>query len=163
MPIIRVAAVVLECEDAKMVRQDTVVDRVGKSWHEVVTDVSLNHTPPFGGIQNDADGSVDGVEKLRAKRRNTPFVKLNRLNEFRFGIGMMNQAYSMACRAACMTSSWVRPATTPDDSSWSRRMATLTASRSSVSAKPASMLSQSICASETRSESGSAIAFIVSC
>ena len=68
-------------------------------------DISLNDTPPLGSLQNDSNRTVCGVEELSAECRNPPLVKLCRLDEFRFGIGVVNQAHPMARRAACMTSS----------------------------------------------------------
>ena len=68
-------------------------------------DICLNNTPPLGSLQNDCNRTVCGVEKLSAERRNPTFVKLCRLDEFRFGIGVMNQAHPRARRDACMTSS----------------------------------------------------------
>ncbi len=72
---------------------------------------------------------------------------------------MVDQSHLSARRAACMTSSCVRPVARPDESSLSRRIASARPADSSVSARPASMLSpQSAWASETRSGSGRAIA-----
>ena len=104
-PVIRVTAVVLEREDAKVVGQNAVVDGVWKARHEVMPYICFNNAPSLGSILNDPDGSVSGVEKLRAKCGNSPLVELSRLDEFRFGIGVVNQAHPMARRAACMTSS----------------------------------------------------------
>jgi hypothetical protein len=65
--------------------------------------------------------------------------------------------------AACMTSECVRPAAAPEESSSSRRTASDVAECSSVSGNPASMLSHRVCARETRSRRGRAIASAVSC
>lgn len=104
-PVIRVTAVVFEREDTKMVGKNPVVDRVRKAGHEVMPDIGLNDTPPFGNLLNNSNCAVCGVEKLSAECRNTSLVELCRLDEFRFGIGVVNQAHPIARRAACMTSS----------------------------------------------------------
>ena len=162
-PIIRVAAVVLERQEAKLIRQEAIVNRVGEPRHQVTPNVRFHNAPPFGRVLDDADGSINGIKKLGAERGNPPFVELGRRNQFRLGVRVISQAHPTARRAACMTSSCVRPTTAPEESSWSRRIASRIASPSSVSAKPASILCQSAWAKATRSESGRAIASVVSC
>ena len=99
------SAVVLEGEDSEVVGKNPVVDGVWKARHKVVPDICLNDTPPLGSILNDLNRKVCGVEKLSAERRNLTLVELCRFDEFRFDIGVMNQAHSMARRAVCITSS----------------------------------------------------------
>lgn len=69
-----------------------------------------------GSLSDDVDCVVGSVEKLRAERGNSPLVELSRLDEFRFGIRVVNRSHPMARRAACMTSSCVRPTTAPVES-----------------------------------------------
>lgn len=152
-----------EGKNSNLVRQHTVIDGVWKAWHEVMPDIRLDDAPPLRGVLDHADGAVDGIEELRTEGRSPLLLELSCLGEFHFSLRVVNQTHPMARRAACMTSSCVRPATAPDESSSSRRTASRTAWDSSVSARPASMLCQSACASETRSGSGSAIASAVSC
>ena len=51
------------------------------------------------------------IARLAASRNssaeswNSPLVELSRLDEFRFGVGVVNQEHPIARRAACMTSS----------------------------------------------------------
>ena len=89
----------------KMVGKNAVVDGVWKATHEVMPDICLDDARLLGSLLNDSNRTVCGVEKLGAECRNPSLVKLCRLDEFRFGIGMVNQAHPMARRAACMTSS----------------------------------------------------------
>ena len=95
----------LEGKNSKMVGKNAVEDRERKSRHEVVPDIFFNNAPPLGCLQNDADCPIRCVEKLTAECRHAPLVKLSRLGEFRFGVGVVNQAHPIARRAACMTSS----------------------------------------------------------
>ena len=96
---------VLESENAKMVWKSALVDRVGKTRHEGLSDICLNDPPPLRSLLNDANRMVCGIEKLSTESRNPPLVELCRADEFRLGIGMVNQAHPMARRAACRTSS----------------------------------------------------------
>src|SRR5215210_6454787 len=137
-------AVMLEGQDSELVRQGAIENGKRKPRHEVTTHVCLDNTPPFGSLLDDTNSTVHGVEKLRAKTGNSPFVELSRLDQFHLGIRMVNQEHPRARRAACTTSSCVRPTAAPEESSWSRRMASRTASCSSASVRPVSMLSQSV-------------------
>ena len=115
-PVVRMAAVMLKSENAKL-GNDAIVDRVWKARHEVTTNVGLDDPATSRSLVNNADGNVDGVEKLRGKAGNSPLVEPSCLNEFRLSIWVINQAHPMARRAACMTSSCERPVTAPDESS----------------------------------------------
>ena len=104
-PVIRVTTVVLEGKNPKMVGKNAVEDRERKSRHEVVTDIFLDNVPPLECFLNDTDGPVRCVETLTAESRHASLIKLSRFGEFRFGVGVVNQAHPIARRAACMTSS----------------------------------------------------------
>jgi len=104
-PEVRVTAVVLESEDTKMIGKNPVVNGVWKARHEEMPDICLYDTPPLRSLLNGSNRAVCRVEKPGAECRNSSLVELCRLDEFRFGIGMVNQAHPMARRAACMTSS----------------------------------------------------------
>jgi hypothetical protein len=132
----------LESQDAKVIRLDAVVDRKWETRHQVSSHTSFQDAPPLRSIQNSAYGKLGRIEKLCTKLGNPLFVKLSGLDQFRFCIRVINQAHPTARRAARITSSCVRPCTTPDESSSSRRMASATASRSFAAARPASMLCQ---------------------
>ena len=95
----------LEGKNPKMVGKNAVEDRERKSRHEVMPDIFFNNAPPLGCFLNDTDGLVCCVEKLSAKGRHAALVKLSRFGEFRFGVGVVNQAHPIARRAACITSS----------------------------------------------------------
>ncbi len=105
MPVIRVTAVVRKGEDAKIVRENPVINGVGKARDEVVPDICLYDAPTVRSLLNDAHRAVGTFEKLGAKGGNSSVVKLSGLNEFRLGIGMINQSHPIARRAASMTSS----------------------------------------------------------
>ena len=95
----------LEGKNPKMVGKNAVEDRERKARHEIVPDIFFNNAPPLGFFLNDTDGPIRCVEKLTAKGRHAALVKLSRLREFRFGVGVINQAHPIARRAACITSS----------------------------------------------------------
>ena len=162
-PVIRVSAVMFEGKNMNAIGKSAIVNCVWKARHEVAPYICLDDSPTFGSLQDHRDCPVCVAKKLDAQRCNAAFVILRCRDDFSFRVGMVDQSHSSARRAACMTSSCVRPATLPDESSLSRRIASATAARSSASGKPASILSQSAWASETRSESGSAIASAISC
>ena len=153
----------LERQNAKVIRPDAVIHSKRETRHQISPHTSLLDAPPLRSIQDRAYGKLRRIEKLPAKRGNPLLVKPSGLDQLRSGIGVVNQAHPIARRAARITSSWVRPCTSPDESSSSRRMASAMASRSFAAARPASMLCQRAWARDTRSEIGSAIASLVSC
>lgn len=83
-------------------------------------DIFLRTAPALGRLLNHSNRTVYGIQKLSAEVRHPALVKSRRLNEFRFGIGVIDQAHPMARLAACMTSSCVRPTTASAENSWSR-------------------------------------------
>ena len=68
-------------------------------------DIRFDDAPSLGCFLDDSYCQVSGIKKLSAERRNAVLVKLGGLDQFRFRIGMVNQAHPIARRAACMTSS----------------------------------------------------------
>ena len=95
--------------------------------------------------------------------RTTAVMLEGKDSEFRLGLRVVDQPHLIARRAACMTSSWVRPVTPPEESSRSRRTESCKATPSSAASNPASMLCQSAWANKTLSESGRAMASSKSC
>ncbi|MFM8358693.1 MAG: hypothetical protein ACKOET_09050, partial [Verrucomicrobiota bacterium] len=98
-----------------LVRQSPVVDGLWKAGHEAMTNICRNDASPVGHILNGIDGAVGAIKKLYAESWNSALLELGSLDEFRPGIGVVNQAHPMARRAASMTSSCVRPNSVPDE------------------------------------------------
>jgi hypothetical protein len=53
--------VMLEGENANVVRKDTVVDGERETRHEIAPDVCLDNAPPVGSLENDKNSPVGGV------------------------------------------------------------------------------------------------------
>lgn len=155
------SALIFESKNMNAVGKSAIVNCEWEARHEVAPYIFINDSPTLRHDHRDCPVCV--VKKLDAQLCNAAFIVLPGLNQFRLGIGVVDQSHLSERRAASMTSSCVRPSTWPDESSLSRRTASATAARSSASGRPASMLSQSAWASDTRSESGSAIASAMSC
>jgi len=157
-PVIRMPAVVLESQNTNVVGKNAIENRKRKTWHEITPHFIFHDTPSIRSIKNNRNRAICRVEELRAKTGNFLLVKLRSLDQFGVSIGMVNYLHPIARRAACITCSCVRPTTAPEDNASSRQMASRTAVRSSASTNPASMLSQSDWASNTRSKRGRFIA-----
>jgi len=106
----------LESQDAKVIRPDAVIYRKRETRHQISPHSSLEDAPPLRSIKNRTHGELRRIKKLTAKRGNPLLVKPSGLDQFRFGIGVINQAHPTARRAASITSSWVRPCTAPEES-----------------------------------------------
>src|SRR6267154_2648641 len=113
-------AVMFESQNVKMIRINAVVDGVWKAMHQVATDIFLDNAPAFGRFKEYRSRSFGFPKKLNAQRCYATFVVLRCFDQFSLRIGMVYQSHSTARRAARITSSCVRPATLPDESSSSR-------------------------------------------
>lgn len=65
-PIIGMTTVMLECEDAKLVGQNSVVDSVRKPGDQAAPNVCLKEALTLRRIMNDANGALHGAKKLRS-------------------------------------------------------------------------------------------------
>lgn len=99
------AAVVLECEDTELVRQNAVLNGVWKSRHQITANVGLEHTPILWSLLNDANSNLHGIEKLDTKTRDSSLIKLRRLDQFSLSVRIENQSHPRARRADLITSS----------------------------------------------------------
>lgn len=162
-PVIRTTAVMLEGKDSQMIGIRPEIDGEWKAWHQVPSDPRSDNSEPFGSHLNGLDGAVGNVEKLRTESGQASLIELSGTDQFRLGLRVVDQPHLIARRAACMTSSWVRPVTPPEESSRSRRTESCKATPSSAASNPASMLCQSAWANKTLSESGRAMASLRSC
>jgi hypothetical protein len=149
--------VVLEGEDSEFTQLDAIVNGKWKPLEHVGSDVSPEHSASLRIILDDADGAIHSIKKLYSKCSGPIFVKLSGINEFRFSFGVICQAHPMALRAACMTSSWLRPMTVADVSSSSRLRSSCSVISSNDSAL-LSMLCPRSCAWVSLSETGRDIA-----
>lgn len=52
---------------------------------------------------NQTGRMVRRIQKFTSQHRNPALLKVSRLNDFLFGIEVVGQAHSTACRAACTT------------------------------------------------------------
>ena len=116
-PVIWMPTMVFECKDSDVLRKSTIVNGVWEAGHYVAPDICLNNPASVRRIRYTPNRLIDRVEELSAKCGDSVLIKARRLDQLRFGSGMVNQSHSMARRAASMTCSCVRPATAPDDNS----------------------------------------------
>jgi hypothetical protein len=162
-PIVGVPAVVLECKDPNLPWDNSIIDRIRETRHEIAPHLVFDNAPSFGRGQNNRYSLVNCVQELGAQRRDLALVNLGRFSQLSRGLGMLDYLHPIARRAAFSASSWLIPATAPAESSLSRRNASCNADSSSDSGNPASMLCQRACANDTFSAIGSAIASAVIC
>ncbi len=90
-----------------MIGPDAIGYRKRETRHQVSSHTSLKDAPPLRSIQNRAYGKLGRIEKLSTKRGNPLLVKPSGLDQFLFGIWVINQEHPTARRAARITSSWV--------------------------------------------------------
>ena len=53
-----------ESEDSNVVSSDTIVNRIRKARHKVASDVRIDDTPSFRGIDNCANGLINRIKEL---------------------------------------------------------------------------------------------------
>jgi hypothetical protein len=63
-PIVRMAPMMFESEDSKMIRSEAIVNRIREARHKVASDIRIDDTPSFGGIDNCTNGLIDRVKEL---------------------------------------------------------------------------------------------------
>lgn len=107
----------LKRKDANLSGKQAVMDAVRKPSHHTIANLSVHDPPTLGSLLDLCNRGVHGLEEFSAKGGNTALVKQGSLDEFSLGVLMVDQAHPIARRAACMTSSWLRPTTAPEESS----------------------------------------------
>lgn len=70
----------LERENMYPIGENSIIDRVGKTWHQIAADILFKDSPPLGCSLDYRDRLVSSIQKLNTKSRNPILVIQGRAN-----------------------------------------------------------------------------------
>ena len=123
LPVIWVTAVMLDYQNPQAVFLVAVVDGVGEPPHQVTANVPFDDSPTIGRGLNLRNRRVELAQEAFTQTRNALLVEAYRVQEFLFGVGVIDDLHPRTRRAASITCSWERPIAWAEVSSASRRRA----------------------------------------